>query len=260
MTKRCRKTPLLLVGLIIFIAVSLIACAQETSNTAPPALPSVAPSVTPSVAPPPIDNLQDEQPTFSLQEAKVTRVIDGDTIEVAIGGSLYKVRYIGIDTPEIVHPSKPVEYLGKEAAAKNRELVEGKVVYLEKDVSETDRYGRLLRYVWVGETMVNAELVRLGYAQASTYPPDVKYQDLFLKLQAEAREAGRGLWAEPRPSSSQTGSTPGGKYVGSIKSNVYHYPTCECVKQIYPRNLIWFASETEAKNKGYRPCKVCNPP
>lgn len=114
------------------------------------------------------------------------------------------MRYIGIDTPETVHPSKPVEYMGKEASAKNKELVDGKTVRLEKDVSETDKYGRLLRYVYVGDLFVNAELVRLGYAQVATYPPDVKYQDLFLVLQREAREAGRGLWATPTPSPTTT--------------------------------------------------------
>ena len=93
-----------------------------------------------------------------------------------------------------------MEWMGKEAAAKNEELVGGKVVGLEKDISETDKYGRLLCYVWVGNVMVNAELVRLGFAQVSTYPPDVRYQDLFLKMQQEAREAGRGLWgATPTP-------------------------------------------------------------
>lgn len=127
-------------------------------------------------------------------QAQVIRVIDGDTIEVVVVGQTYKVRYIGIDTPETKHPTKPVEPYGPEAAAKNEELVGGKIVGLEKDVSETDRYGRLLRYVYVGDLMVNAELVRLGYAQVSTYPPDVRYQDLFLQLQWEAREAGRGLW------------------------------------------------------------------
>jgi endonuclease YncB( thermonuclease family) len=126
----------------------------------------------------------------------VTRVIDGDTIEVNIQGSTHKVRYIGIDTPETVHPQEPVECLGKEASDKNRSLVEGQFVRLEKDVSETDQYGRLLRYVWIGDTMVNAELVRLGYAQVSTYPPDVKYQELFLRFQTEAREAERGLWGK----------------------------------------------------------------
>lgn len=115
--------------------------------------------------------------------------------EVNITGILYKVRYIGIDTPETVHPTRGEEPYGREACAKNKELVEGKVVRLEKDVSETDKYGRLLRYVYVDDLFVNAQLVRLGYAQVATYPPDVKYQDLFLQLQREAREVGRGLWA-----------------------------------------------------------------
>lgn len=140
----------------------------------------------------------DETPTRppGLTEASATRVIDGDTIEVEIEGESYKVRYIGIDTPELHHPTKPVEYFAQEAYEKNRELVEGKTVFLEKDVSETDRYGRLLRYVYVGDTFVNAYLVQQGYALVSTYPPDVKYQERFLELQREAREAGRGLWAE----------------------------------------------------------------
>lgn len=134
------------------------------------------------------------QPTIALVEAEVVRVVDGDTIQVDIDESLYKVRYIGIDTPETVHPQKPVEYFGKEASEKNRELVEGKEVHLEKDISETDKYGRLLRYVWVDDLFVNAELVRLGYAHVATYPPDVKYQDLLLQLEREAEEAGLGLW------------------------------------------------------------------
>ena len=121
----------------------------------------------------------------------VTRVIDGDTIEI-VGGA--RVRYIGIDAPETVHPEKPVEYFGKEASEKNRELVGGKRVYLEKDVQDEDKYGRLLRYVWVDDMMVNAELVRLGYAYSYTYPPNVKYQKYFLQLEKEARDQGRGLW------------------------------------------------------------------
>jgi len=129
-----------------------------------------------------------------LVEAKVVRVIDGDTIEVNIHGSLYKVRYIGIDTPETVHPSKPVECFGKEASEKNRQLVEDKLVRLEKDISETDKYGRLLRYVWIGNIFVNDYLVREGYAYASTYPPDVKYAEQFVQAQREARENNRGLW------------------------------------------------------------------
>jgi len=138
------------------------------------------------------------QPPSNAVAATVIRVIDGDTIEVSINGVREKVRYIGIDAPETVHPSKPVEWMGKEASEANRRLVEGKTVYLEKDISERDKYGRLLRYVWLGSLLVNAELVRLGYAKVSTYPPDVKYSDYFLKMQQEARAARRGLWG-PTP-------------------------------------------------------------
>ena len=122
--------------------------------------------------------------------ARVTRVIDGDTITIAGG---YKVRYIGIDTPEI-YPR--IEAFGIEAWQANRELVEGKEVRLERDVTETDRYGRLLRYVYVDDIFVNAELVRLGLARSKAYPPDTKYQDLLEEMEAEAREAGRGMWAK----------------------------------------------------------------
>jgi micrococcal nuclease len=121
----------------------------------------------------------------------VTRVIDGDTIEVSISGVVEKVRYIGIDTPEIGKP------FFKESTEANRRMVDGKTVTLVKDVSERDRYGRLLRYVYVGELFVNAELLHQGYAQVATYPPDVEYVNFFLQLQREAREAGRGLWGLP---------------------------------------------------------------
>jgi len=137
-------------------------------------------------------------------EALAIRAVDGDTIDVEIEGETYKVRYIGIDSPDLHHPTEPVAYYAQEAYEKNRELVEGKTVFLEKDVSETDRYERLLRYVYVGDVFVNAYLVQHGYAQVSTYPPDVKYQERFLELQQEAREAGRGLW-EPTLASAVPG-------------------------------------------------------
>jgi len=122
--------------------------------------------------------------------ARVTQVIDGDTIIIEGG---YRVRYIGIDSPE-VYPR--VEAFGMEAWQANRGLVEGEEVRLERDISETDKYGRLLRYVYVDDTFVNAELVRQGLAWAQAYPPDTKYQDYLDKMEAEAREAGRGVWAK----------------------------------------------------------------
>ena len=127
-------------------------------------------------------------------EGTVVRVVDGDTIHVRVGAHVEKVRYIGVNTPEVHHPTKGVEPGGREAAAVNRRLVQGQGVRLELDVQERDRYGRLLAYVWVGGVMINAELVRLGYAQVMTVPPNVRYQDMFLKLQREAHQAGRGLW------------------------------------------------------------------
>ena len=127
-------------------------------------------------------------------QARVSRVIDGDTIVVLIRGTEYRVRYIGIDTPETVHPTRPVEPYGPEASEFNKKLVDGETVFLERDISQTDEYGRLLRYVWLEDELVNAVLVREGYAQVATFPPDVKYQDIFLKLQREAREKKRGLW------------------------------------------------------------------
>ena len=124
----------------------------------------------------------------------MVRVVDGDTIYVQLADRVEKIRYIGVNTPEIHHPIKGEEAGGREAAAMNRRLVGGRPVRLELDVRSRDRYGRLLAYVWLGDTMVNAELVRRGYAQVMTVPPNVRYQDLFVKLQREAREANRGLW------------------------------------------------------------------
>ncbi len=121
---------------------------------------------------------------------RVTRVIDGDTI--VIQGN-YHVRYIGIDTPEI---NPYVEAGGIEAWQANREMVAGKRVRLERDVSETDRYGRLLRYVYVDDLFVNAELVKRGLARAIAYPPDIKYQDYLDELEQQARLAARGIWAD----------------------------------------------------------------
>lgn len=130
------------------------------------------------------------------QKVLVGRVVDGDTIEIA-GGQ--KVRYVGIDTPETVDPRRPVGCFGKEASAENKKLVEGKEVILTKDVSETDKFGRLLRFVYLklddgGTLFVNDYLVREGFARAKVYSPDVKFSRQFLQAENEAKLQGRGLW------------------------------------------------------------------
>ncbi|MBU0759505.1 MAG: thermonuclease family protein [Candidatus Omnitrophica bacterium] len=132
-----------------------------------------------------------------IKEVLVSRVIDGDTIELSDGRT---VRYIGIDTPEIREKNngtwsyKPMPY-SEEAREFNRDLVEGKAVKLEFDVQKLDKYDRILAYVHVGDRMVNLEMLSRGYAMMYTYPPNVKYSEMFLKAQDEAREARRGLWA-----------------------------------------------------------------
>jgi micrococcal nuclease len=142
------------------------------------------------------------------EDATVVRVIDGDTIEVRIEavvdgagaggtevGASYDVRLVGVDTPESVAPGSPVECFGEEASAAAEALLEGQAVRLVKDVEEADRFGRLLRYVYMGDELANARLVANGYATAYTYPPNVRHSGLFVQLQREAREHERGLWS-----------------------------------------------------------------
>ena len=119
--------------------------------------------------------------------AKVIQVIDGDTIVIEGG---HHVRYIGIDAPE------KDEFYYVEAKQANGKLMEGKRVRLEKDISDKDQYGRLLRYVYVDETFINAEIVRQGYAQAQAYPPDVKCQVYLEAVEKEARQVKRGIWRQ----------------------------------------------------------------
>ena len=117
--------------------------------------------------------------------ATVISVIDGDTVVIKGG---YHVRYIGIDSPE------RNELYYAEAKQMNEDLVAGKKVRLESDISDKDDYGRLLRYVYVGDKFINAEMVKQGYAWAVAYPPDVKYQVYLEAMEKEARQSKRGLW------------------------------------------------------------------
>lgn len=170
--------------------------------------PSTIPLVSPSTL-----------PNHKGTGVKVINVVDGDTIKIETGET---VRYIGIDTPESVDSRKPVQCYAKEASAKNEELVLGKTVELEKDISDKDRYGRLLRYIWIGDSLINEVLVREGYAFSYSYPPDIKYQANFLEAQRKAREESKGLWGAvclTQPAASYT-SQP------AVSGNF----TCDCNK------------------------------
>lgn len=239
------------------------------------------------------------------QKAKVSRVVDGDTIEVVYDGQSYKLRLIGVNTPETHHPQKGVEFFGKEASAFTEEKLNGKDIYLEKDVSDTDRYQRLLRYVWltppkdpsnptyeeVRDNSFNGVLVRDGYANASTYPPDVKYSEWFSKIEAEARANNKGLWNEsaraeweavnvvqaqpqqqaaPAANPTQQGGwtqvtreakagkntyiadVTQGPIKGNSKSRIYHVQGQQGYDKISVDNVVWFNTVEEAQAAGYR--------
>jgi len=191
---------------------------------------------------------------------KVIRVIDGDTIEVEIGDIDYKVRLIGINAPEKGQP------YADESTEALEDLVLFKEVRLEKDVSETDKYGRLLRYVYVTidgrEIFVNEEMIGIGYAQVMTISPDVKYADLFVDAQRNAKEVHRGLWKEEEKQQAEEVEQqekkqhPAGDYIVYITKtgSKYHRSGCRYLS----RSKIPIM-KSEAIARGYTPCSVCNP-
>lgn len=259
---------LLLIGagiLILLIGIGIGGGTSQPQSSVSPASLTTSEKVFPS---PSVTNI------LSSGLVKVTRVIDGDTIEIE-GGE--RVRYIGIDTPETVDPRKPVQCFGVEASRKNKELVEGKEVRLEKDITDKDKYGRLLRYVWVGDTLINLELVEQGFAYSYSYPPDIKHQDDFVKAEREARDAKRGLWGAPCqenanaivpitvPSQADAAANVSGSCIikGNINSSgemIYHLPGCgsyDKTKIDEGRGEKWFCSESEALAAGWRKALNC---
>ncbi|RPF49475.1 micrococcal nuclease [Thermodesulfitimonas autotrophica] len=201
-----------------------------------------------------------------LLQAVVTHVSDGDTVHVRLNGRDERVRLIGVNTPEISHPDLGIreQPYGKQAAAYTRKRLLKRKVWLEFDVQQRDKYGRLLAYVWlsppaaftekeVRARIYNAELLLNGYAQVMTVPPNVKYADIFVKFQREAREKGKGLWGAPAV------AKPAGKalYVGNRRTKIFHRAGCRWAQKISPANRVEFGSREEAIKAGYRPCRVC---
>ncbi len=178
-----------LAGAAILVA-TLAGCDVAPATSAGTPAPS-APSGVTVTAPP--------GPSGPVERARVVRVVDGDTIVISLAGREDRLRYIGLDAPESVRPDAPVEPFGIEAAAANAALVGGRIVLLERDVSDRDQFGRLLRYVWLetpgGHLFVNFELVARGFATAVTFPPDVRHVGLLRAAERAARNRARGLWA-----------------------------------------------------------------
>lgn len=156
--------------------------------------PNTAPNVTPT-APIPVPDQTKPAPSEDSRLFEVTRVIDGDTIQIRYNGALKKVRLTGIDTPETKHPKKRVQCFGKEASSKMKELVGGKTVRLEKDTigDEVDKYNRLLRHIYADGVLINAEMIKQGYAYAYTKYPFSRSTE-FKRYESEARISQRGLW------------------------------------------------------------------
>ena len=169
---------------LLLLLLTLAACAPTGNNpTATPARPSSRVTRSASLVTP------NAPPSGDL--AEVTHVFDGDTIEVELDGRAYRLRYIGVDTPERDEPYYQAAF------DFNRDLVAGQTVTLVRDVSETDQYGRLLRYVYLSDgTFVNAAIIRQGMGRLVTFPPDVAQTEFLKGLQAEAREAGAGMWGD----------------------------------------------------------------
>ncbi len=193
----------------------------------------------------------------------VKHIIDGDTIVVQYQGKDEKVRLIGINAPEIHHPAKSLEPYGYEAKRfVNGLLKAGDLVKLEFDIQLRDKYGRLLAYVYLSDgRFLNALLIENGYAQVMTVPPNVKHQELFIKLQREARENKRGLWSgkglinqSPINESSQECN-----FIASRVGSVFHKPDCEWAKKIKEWNRQCFKGREDALKAGKRPCRVCRP-
>jgi micrococcal nuclease len=238
------------------------------------------------------ENKSDNTPDKSSNEVKspikletvvIARVVDGDTFELKDGR---KVRLVGVNTPESTTRTEPY---GKIASDYTKKQLTGKTVYLEKDVSDTDQYGRSLRIAWISppskiseaeirSKMYNAALVLGGYAEPSTYPPDVKYASYFRKFAEEARKAKKGLWSidpvngttkgdldkagsssttpKPAPAPTQKQTTTTGKIKGNINSKgekIYHVPGGEYYDKTVAEEL--FNTEADAKAAGYRKSK-----
>lgn len=234
-----------------------------------------------------------EETNSRYEEAKVTDVIDGDSIKVRMNHQDYKVRFILVDTPETVHPYKEVEFYGKEASQFTTDNLLHKTVYLEQDVSDTDKYHRLLRYIWLkkpkeasptdeelSKYCFNSILLENGYANLSTFPPDIKYLDFFQTRAEIARTKKSGLYSTAKKHTNvgkrKNKKNKNRKYKkkrqkknkkrnnkkasknliqGNINSKIYHVPGQRWYNRMNEGNVVYFETEKEAIAAGYRKSK-----
>ncbi|MFC0189252.1 thermonuclease family protein [Fictibacillus aquaticus] len=215
----------------------------------------------------------DEQPNTTEQKTeigsgkripvKLVKVIDGDTVKIKINNHEETVRFLLVDTPESVHPTRPVQPFGIEASQFTKKLMSNGKTEIELDVSERDKYGRLLAYVYVNGSSVQEALLREGLARvAYVYAPNTKYADEYRIIQSEAQQNEKGIWSlenyateDGFESPNKEASSNLGKC--SIKGNlsssgdkIYHMPDGRYYDMTIPEQ--WFCSEKEAKYSGFR--------
>ena len=181
---------------------------------------------------------------------KVRQVDDGDTIIVA-GGE--RVRYLGINTPEIANQDKPAEPFAEEAKAFNKKLVQGRWINLELAKQQRDHYGRLLASVFLADgTFVNGELVRRGYAHLLRKQPELPYWKRLLELQRQALKEQKGMWSLPVVK-------PEKFYIGNKRSWIFHRPHCQFGRKTATGNRVRFRDRHEALYHGFSPGRRCKP-
>ncbi|WLR49942.1 thermonuclease family protein [Bacillus tianshenii] len=197
-------------------------------------------------------------------EATVPYVVDGDTLDIRFNGKEERVRLLLVDTPETKHPDKPVQPFGPEASTFAKETLEGKTVEVELDVSERDKYGRLLAYIWVDDKLFNEMLIERGLARvAYVFEPNTKYVDSFYETQKEAQKEGIGIWSienyaqedgfhaeEQRQSTKQSDDCTIKGNINSKGDKIYHTEESPWYEQTKAEMI--FCTEQEAQQAGFR--------
>lgn len=183
----------------------------------------------------------------AVERVQVRWVDDGDTVVLADGR---RVRYIGIDAPELAHADRPAQPFAVAARRFNERLVRSRRLRLEFDREKTDRYGRHLAYLF-DETgaFINRMLLSEGLAWVLYRRPNDRYHDLLLKSQQAAMDARQGLWRNWREQS--------GRYLGNIRSKRFHLESCPYGRQTRPQNRIHFSRQWDAFRQGYAPGRKC---
>lgn len=204
----------------------------------------------------------------SYQKAKVKDAVDGDTIWVDINGKDEKVRFVGVNTPEVAKNGEPAEFMANEAKDFTNKTLKNKEIYLERDISDRDKYDRLLRYIWLEKPAasptltdietktINGILVKEGLAFANYYKPDTKYHEYLKELEKSAQDNKLGIWSDGTKSLSENEKIDDSYLIkGNKNSKVYHLPEWPSYDTVKEKNAVYFETEKEAKEAGFRPAR-----